>query len=268
MLKAFDAEKLAEICITDDFSAYATKTELAPQNGRDRFYWFQDNGADILAVAHLDSVQRDGTCNVVETNAGLLATSGTLDDRLGAYIILEMFPRLGIKVDVLLTTDEEIGQSTGYDFDTDKQYRWMIQFDRAGTDVVMYQYETPELVRLVKAAGAPVGTGSYSDIADLEHLGCSGLNWGTGYADYHSARAHAWLDDTFKSLARFKQFYAANKNRTLEFQTHSYVDDLLVRSDSSWLVADCGDLVDMQDPSTYKIQPNVITCTKCARGEW
>ena len=38
--------------------------------------------------------------------------SGALDDRLGAYIILDLLPKLGINVDVLLTVGEEQGRST------------------------------------------------------------------------------------------------------------------------------------------------------------
>ncbi|MES2089125.1 MAG: hypothetical protein V4532_03950, partial [Pseudomonadota bacterium] len=38
-----------------------------------------------------------------------------------------------------------------------KEYNWMIQFDRGGTDVVMYQYETEKLCGLVEDAGARVG---------------------------------------------------------------------------------------------------------------
>ncbi|MCP6726064.1 hypothetical protein NL526_28810, partial [Klebsiella pneumoniae] len=68
------------------------------------------------------------------------------DDRLGLYYIMEILPSLGINVDVLLTTDEEIGQSSASEFKKaeGKQYNWMFMFDRHGYgNVVMYQYETP-----------------------------------------------------------------------------------------------------------------------------
>lgn len=214
--EAFCAEDLIRICTQTDFSSYAPKIELEPDTrswrGRDaeRFYYYRDNGSPILAVAHLDHVQEDGTCRVINTNAGPLAVSGALDDRLGAYVILELLPRLGIKVDWLLTTNEEMGASTASDFYTEKNYNWLIEFDRGGTDVVMYDYETAELNKLVAAVGARVGDGSYSDIADLEHLGCAGFNWGVGYYDYHTQRAHAWLEDTFLMVSRFMRFYAKN----------------------------------------------------------
>ncbi len=210
--RAFSAAALRRICVLDDFSSYAPRVELP---GRDRFYHYRDNGSHILGVAHLDTVQRDRTCRVVRAAGGLLALSGGLDDRLGAYVILDLLPRLGVTLDWLLTTDEERGQSTAAEFASEKAYRWMVSFDRGGTDVVMYDYETPELRTLVSASGARIGVGSFSDICELEHLGCAGFNWGVGYRDYHSKRSHAWLSDTFAMVARFLRFYATNESTHL-----------------------------------------------------
>ena len=217
--RAFRADDLKRICESNDFRSYGKRVDLAPaEDGHDRFYYYADNGASVLAVAHLDHVQGDGTAQIVETNAGLLVTSGALDDRLGAYVILELLPRLGVTCDWLLTTDEEIGRSTASDFVTEKDYNWIIEFDRGGTDVVMYDYETDELCELVEASGARVGKGSYSDICYLEHLECSAFNWGVGYQDYHGPRSHAWLEDTFRMVARFLKFYRANKDEYLPYE--------------------------------------------------
>lgn len=265
----FEPDVLKHLCTTWDFSNYATKTELP---GRDRFYWYQDNGSDILAVAHLDTVQDDRRCEIAWTAAGPLAVSGALDDRLGVYVILELLPALGVTCDWLLTTDEERGQSTGREFAEDfclggKQYNWIIQFDRGGTDVVMYQYETKEYAALVEASGAQVGMGSYSDIAEMEDLGCAAYNWGVGYQDYHSPRSHAWLNDTFRSVARFLRFHAANANT---HQPHEEYDWRVEKQDDSWLdyadlVVDCGHTVDVTDESTYYEQGNDwVICAKCA----
>lgn len=223
---AFDAASLVRICEMKDFSEYAPRIELRPDKDHERFYHFADNGSKILAVAHLDHVQSDGTCQVVKTAAGMLALSGALDDRLGAYVILELLPKLGITCDWLLTTDEEIGASTASDFPfdangdliTDKEYNWIIEFDRGGTDVVMYDFETDELTKLVEASGARVGVGSFSDICCLEHLGCAAFNWGVGYEDYHGPRSHAWLEDTFRMVARFLKFHKANADKFLEYE--------------------------------------------------
>lgn len=224
---AFDREVLARVCEMPerDFAeAYEMVTVEIPerQNGRftsdDDFYHFKDNGSKILAVAHLDTVGADDTraAHYVETEAGLVVFSRALDDRLGAYTILELLPKLGINVDVLLTVGEESGRSTAEFFEPDKVYDWMIEFDRGGTDVVMYQYHDDATEDLVEATGVRVGRGSFSDVAYLEHLGIKGFNWGIGYTgDYHGPRAHAFLEDTFEMVGYFLRFHETNKNTYL-----------------------------------------------------
>lgn len=264
--KAFDPKMLAHICTTWDFDEYAKRVDLEPSSkGRERFYYYKDNGSDVLAIAHLDSVQDDGTCNVMTTSAGLLATSGTLDDRLGAYVILELLPKLGITCDWLLTTDEELGQSTADCFETTKDYNWMFQFDRGGTDVVMYEYETTELRDLVERSGARVGMGSFSDICMLEFLECAGFNWGVGYQDYHGPRSHAWLEDTFRMVARFVKFYNANKDTIFAHDPYQAPASWWVKQQDSLVVVDCGHEVNLDDASTYVEQMggSVIICKSC-----
>lgn len=271
----FDTDALVRLCEADGrdgFADYATRVDLP---GFERFYWYRDNGARVLAVAHLDAVQDDHGCQVTDTAAGPLATCGALDDRLGVYVILDLLPRLGVTCDWLLTTDEEMGRSTARDFAEDfidadgapgKVYDWIIQFDRGGDDVVMYQYETDQYARMVEQAGAQVGIGSYSDIADLDELGCAAFNWGVGYQDYHSARSHAWLADTFKSVARFLQFYDAWNGTHLPHEparANQWPDELWGCDDP--VEADCGHLVDLADERTYGEwgTGRFVLCTDC-----
>lgn len=257
---AFDAARLIDICERDenDFAEFATRYDLESWKGRSRYFYFQDNGADILAVAHLDTVQDDRSCKVIDTAAGLLAVSGGLDDRLGAYVILDMLPKLGVNCDILLTIDEEVAQSTGAEFAPPKDYNWMIEFDRGGTDVVMYQYETSELGFLVEESGARMGDGSYSDIADLDHLGCAGFNWGVGYQDYHSERGHAWLEDTFRMVARFVKFYGANAEERFPYTGEGDFGPY-------WVTADCGHDIDVDDEDTFvELDKYDMVCKACA----
>ena len=263
---AFDPDMLSHLCTTWDFTKYARKVTLP---GKDHFYWYQDNGSDILAVAHLDTVQDDRSCQVIDTAAGLLAVSGALDDRLGVYVILELLPALGVTCDWLLTTDEEIGRSTATEFAEDfdgKDYNWIIQFDRGGTDVVMYDYETPEYCGLVADAGAHVGMGSYSDICELTDLGCAAFNWGVGYEDYHSPRSHAWLNDTFRMVARFLRFHEANAATWLPHEERQFVQaDWLDYADVDEIEVDCGHFVDLTDTSTYvEWSSEYVICSGCA----
>jgi hypothetical protein len=167
----------------------------------------------VLAVAHLDTVvsQKGRAPRFRSTEKGPLITSGALDDRLGAYVILHLLPKLGVTCDWLLTVGEESAASTAEFFKPGKNYDHVIEFDRGGTDVVMYQYEDGPSRRAVQASGAAVGAGSFSDIAYLEHLGVKAFNWGVGYrGDYHSERGYAYLRDTFAMVEKYLRFHAQN----------------------------------------------------------
>lgn len=224
--QAFDPDTLRSVCQLPERSfaeAYDLDTIAVQQIAPSDFYAFGDNGSDVLAVAHLDTVSKPGKrqCNFLDTEAGTVVYSRALDDRLGAYVILDLLPKLGITCDVLLTVGEETGQSTASFFEPPKEYNWVIEFDRGGSDVVMYQFEDDDSADLVRESGATVGVGIFSDICDLEHLGVKAFNWGVGYQDYHTARSHAYLDDTFAMVSRFMDFHAVNADTRLP-HTESY----------------------------------------------
>lgn len=221
--RAFSRTALKRICEmheTEFGAAFGLDAfEVESRRFGNNFYFFGDNGSDILAVAHLDTVveHHRRMCGFVNTAAGLVVHSGALDDRLGAYTILECLPSiLGFKFDILLTVGEESGQSTAEFFEPsrhhERDYNWIIEFDRGGTDVVLYEYEDDDLVDLVEETGARVGSGSFSDISYMEHLGLKAMNWGVGYRDYHSARGHAYLEDYWMMLGYFLRFHEANKD--------------------------------------------------------
>ena len=169
---------------------------------------FQDNGASVLAVAHLDTVRQDRHFGVYRDSPDTLYNC-QLDDRLGAWIALDELPQRGIAVDVLLTTGEESCRSTAKHFQPGKEYNWLIEFDRAGSDVVTYQYESREWLDALEYAGNDVGWGSYSDIAELDHLDVQGVNWGIGYQDNHSFKSRCSLRAMRQAVDRFAEFYTA-----------------------------------------------------------
>lgn len=225
---AFSRSALAEICVLPERSFGSVfgmeRFHVAEQAAPDNFYFFKDNGAKILAVAHLDTVgdADEREAHFVDTEAGEVVFSRALDDRLGAYIILDMLPKLGINVDVLLTVGEESGRSTAAFFEARKDYHWMIEFDRGGTDVVLYQYEDAHSKGLVEDTGARVNEGIFSDISYLDHLEIKGFNWGVGYRDYHGPRAHAFLTDTFRMVRYFQRFHDVNADEYLPHEAAPY----------------------------------------------
>ena len=217
--EAFDASVLATICMADEsyFEKYGQTYNKDGGKGKFAFYC-KDDVSDVLGVAHMDSVQKGKDFGVAKYVSGKeLVMSPTLDDRLGVYVICELLPKLGIKTDLLLTTDEESGNSTAKHFETTKRYKWMFQFDRTGGDVVMYQYDNPELRKKLEAAGFKCAQGSASDISKLSDLGCSGMNFGVGYEDYHWERAWADLNVTFDQVAKFMKFYKTHKSEHLVY---------------------------------------------------
>jgi len=222
--EAFDPAALKQVCEieAEDFEVRygMTRVEVDQSVHVGNFYLFKDNGARVLAVAHLDTVEDDRTAHIMDTADGPVIFSGALDDRLGAYVIAELLPRLGLTYDLLFTVGEEQGQSTAEFFDPadhhDRTYDWIIEFDRGGTDVVLYQYEDEDMIARVKDSGAWVGNGAFSDISFMESLGTKAINWGVGYRDYHGPRSHAWLVDTFEMVGYYLVFAAQNHGIRME----------------------------------------------------
>lgn len=194
-----------------------------------------DNGADILAVAHRDYVMWRKPKIKKDT-----IFCPQLDDRLGIWVILDVLKELNVKVDVLITDSEEIGLSTSMYFDPPKQYKWMFQFDRAGTDAVMYQYEDNKCHNRLLAIGYKVGSGSFSDICYLDHLGCAGFNVGVGYHLQHSNKCYANLIETQGCVEKFLKFYRKYKNVEMPytytmFDKDVYHDDDYLMEDERYL---------------------------------
>lgn len=213
----FNGADLSRVCTMPESgfeTAYNMTRVACDQDAPSDFYLFRDNGSSILAVAHLDTVgaASERECHIVNTQGGTVVYSRALDDRLGAYVLAELLPSMGLTFDLLLTVGEEDGQSTAAFFDParhhDRTYDWVIEFDRGGTDVVLYQYEDSDLIEMVEDTGARVEQGIFSDISYMEDLGIKAMNWGVGYRDYHGPRAHVWLDDMFRMVDYFLAFHA------------------------------------------------------------
>lgn len=226
---AFQIGDLRSIC-SMPFSGFTKYGMLTGKDEKDQYY-FKDNGSNILAVAHLDSVCNAKFCQILYHPQGWRIYSPALDDRLGAYVILHMLPTLGIKCDILLTNNEESGNTTAQHFITKKKYNWMFSFDRMGDDVVMYCYGDEEYRKILEKSEFTYGSGSFSCIAKLQHLGCRGFNFGVGYQDYHSQYAYAKFEDTISQVAKFTQFFKKYKDTHFSYKPTKadfrdrYVDD-------------------------------------------
>lgn len=226
-------------------------------------YWFKDNGGSVLAVAHLDSVQQCTHFHEMRLPHKHRVYCPVLDDRLGVYIILNLLPKLGLKYDILLTTDEEIGRSTAQNFSTTKQYNWIFEFDRKGDDVVMYDYETKEMKENLEKVGWKVGRGSYSDISELEFLECKAFNFGTGYQDYHSLDAYVDLKVLAVNIQKFFLFF--NKFKDVHLP-HKKVEKKWNWRSGGWRDYDYGDDYGYTTYNTSK--KSDFKCPVCGSSGW
>lgn len=190
-------------------------------------YLYSDTGSDILAVAHMDVVKPlgigDGTFRLIKDGDTSIVMHPNLDDRLGIFAILYLFPQYGIATDVLLTTDEEICMSTAHDFaeNCTKNYNWIVEMDRAGEDVVLYDYEDDAgIVKDLRSVGFSISRGSYSDICELEGLLTTAFNVGIGYHFQHTSQCCASLRQLARQLKKLQKFYEKFKDVPYE---HDFV---------------------------------------------
>lgn len=209
-----DIEWLKKICLSPKEYFYQFGEVY---NNKYRPYIYQRNKSKILAVAHIDTYgdldQSINTNNFVVHD--FIVHSPQLDDRLGVYMLLKLLPTLGIKTDVLLTDQEEEGKSTAELFVKKQNYNWICEFDRAGTGVVMYQYDDYKTRELIEQYDFEVEKGSNSDISYLESLGIKAFNFGIGYHHQHTNECYANLNETKFTIERFIKFYNENKKNKL-----------------------------------------------------
>ena len=184
---------------------------------------YQDNGADILGVGHIDTVDNHRS---TQTEAGLEAhskamnlagyhqTGPQLDDRLGVWALLSVLPE-HMNYDVLLTDNEEIGQSTAASFEppNGKAYNWIFELDRRKDGCVLYQYGSKKWNKELTKAGFRIDRGSFSDIGYLDHLGVQGVNIGIGYDHEHTLACDWDIDITREQLKKLVNFYERNKDK-------------------------------------------------------
>jgi hypothetical protein len=220
----------------------------------DTFYCFIDNGADVLAVAHLDTVQPPAHFERLVLPHRNLVFSPTLDDRLGVYVILDLLPGLiGNRYDILLTTDEERGDSSAKYFMPPRSYNWMFEFDRRGDDVALYQYGHSEAAGMLRGKyNLPVSRGSYTDICELGHLGCFGMNVGVGYEDAHSLDAYSDMGVLKRMVSKFVRFFKENRSTYFPFTAEPPKEEVdLLFQDDLWIDASAAQVTPRDIYSDY-----------------
>ena len=207
--------------LTDPIEAFASLGDtIDTQHGP---LTYIDRGANILAVAHLDWVHFNPKPWITRQYQNYkIRKCPQLDDRLGAWMCIDVMSRAGIECDVLLCDSEEQGNSTAQYFESPKQYNWIMEWDRQGGGVVMYDYETVELMSTLRSYDYKTEQGSFTDICELQDLGCKGFNFGVGYHKQHSHECYANLAETWDSFRKFQSFYYDYKDQHLEHEKVEY----------------------------------------------
>jgi len=204
----------SKLCI-EDFDGRPNWEVFHGGNEEDHYALYtHPEGDGTLAVAHMDSVQgAEWVSPIINHPSGDIFFFPQADDRMGVYTVTELLPKMGIKSDILLTDNEERGQTTAADFirdlpnTTDHKWNWMYSFDRTGHDVAMYSYMNSECDRDLKAVGMESAHGSFSCIKAMDSLGIKGYNWGTAYHNYHGEWAYVRLAEYLDNVAKFTIFH-------------------------------------------------------------
>jgi len=214
-----DILRLGDYCLTDNPQKIIKNIDYDKKNN----YWFLDNSSDILAVGHFDTVeQRKPNFEIIYDKIDKTKIrsikSIQLDDRLGLYIIGEILPQFNCNYDILITDFEEVGNSSAFNFKTDKQYNWIFEFDRHGINPVLYQYEKNRTWYKAVLSLYDIAVGSFSDICALDWLGCCAINFGTGYYLEHTKKCFCDITDLNTCINKFLIFYNKNKNIYYNFE--------------------------------------------------
>ena len=170
---------------------------------------FIDRGGSVLFVAHLDSVQKPNFIRYRKTKSGKIKRiyASGLDDRLGAMLAFVLSKEL--KADLLLTDYEERMQTTAK-YHNCKDYNWIVEFDRAGYDVVTYDLSSIEFDNTLQEYWS-VNYGAYSDICELKTDACC-FNLGIGYELAHSRNSYCDVKTVKQQIELFRRFYVTYKD--------------------------------------------------------
>jgi len=178
-------------------------------------YWFKDNNSKTLTVAHIDHIGKDRP--VFKSN-GDFVNCISLDDRLGIYCMLDIYPKIGIKTDLLITDFEEIGNTTATYFDSTKDYNWIVELDRRLDGFVTYNDYTEYNDTLIYNFGTH-HYGSFSDISMLpQSRDTLSFNLGIGYNKEHTTNCYANLRHTLTAMYNLLRFWRKYKDAAMHVE--------------------------------------------------
>jgi hypothetical protein len=238
-------------------------------------YWFKNNNSDVLSVAHIDHVGKDNPSFYMDNHNFVSCIS--LDDRLGIYCILDIYPKLGIVTDILITDFEETGHSTAIKFDPKRKYNWIVELDRKLDGFVTYKDYAKYYDLLIYHFGTH-HHGSFSDISILpQSFDTLCFNLGIGYNKEHTQNCYANLNHTINAIYNLKRFWLLYKDEPMNvdyIKSYRYDDwdykpviskkDIHYNDPSKWYLK-C-DYCEIEDNNlTYNSTYDVWLCEDCQK---
>jgi hypothetical protein len=200
---------------TDKYFSGGAKTVLDGDDC-DKRRIFIDNGAKVLFVAHLDTVQ-EPFFHGYNKKKQILICDG-LDDRLGFYVACTLVNTYKLKADILLCDNEEKGATTAQ-YHTCKEYNWIVEFDRTGYDVVTYNRDCPDLIKALTSYWKK-GWGSFSDICAIGTKSAC-FNLGIGYTTAHAKKDIVNIKLHNEQINDFITFYYRFYNTAFKIENES-----------------------------------------------
>jgi hypothetical protein len=165
---------------------------------------FIDRNAEILVVAHADTVRLPG---LKAWDGDIIHATG-LDDRAGVAVAAYLSKKHNL--DLLITDLEESGGTTGQ-FQTLKSYNFIVEFDFGGTGCTTYDIDNKEFLGQLHQHKLPVQMGTYSDIASLD-CRCCAVNVGVGYYHAHSEDSYMKISEMRSQIEAFEAFLVNNRD--------------------------------------------------------
>jgi hypothetical protein len=180
-------------------------------------YFYQNNHAPLLLVAHMDTVTIKKTPNIILSRN--VMTNGNneplgADDRAGVWAMLritQLCRERGVPLPSMLITDgEERGGAGVKAFLSDDLKGWkegvrlMVELDRKGANEWVDYLDVDKKVKAyVESFGYVSSLGSYSDIMDLTYdTLIPGVNLSVGYYSQHTSLERLHIDELYLTCER------------------------------------------------------------------
>jgi hypothetical protein len=214
---------------------------------------YADNGAPILLVAHIDTVQAP-RLDRVNRGAGF-------DDRLGVYLghqLVWAYPHL---FDLLLTDYEEQCASTAEYFTPSHDYNLIVGLDREGEDYVDYGLASQELRDALEQGGFTQEVGTFSDICFMDHIRANKINVGLGTQKGHSSHSSFDMGIFYRQVRRLIAF--CELHRDTQWPKAVWPPEKYDIGLKPWAeCAYCGDIADI-DELVLASQYGGLLCASC-----